>query len=139
MSVLILGEVEKRLIAQAIELARDQYLPWSIGQRHFIDDRDKPTNEFKLEDRRSDLSPASQKLILGSYRCAISFEEQPAGMCRHLSISVAASGKMPNEIAVKFLTEAFGFTSGWPPTRGRIYLEEFEPGHHAVNIVEVEP
>jgi hypothetical protein len=35
--------------------------------------------------------------------------------------------------------EAFGF-SGFPPLRPhRIWIEEFEPGHHAINVLELEP
>jgi hypothetical protein len=138
MSILHLGEHEQRAIAKALELARDQTLPWSIGKRIAIDDRDDPKTELKLEERKHDNPfPRSQHLLLGSYLCAISFTEQPAGLVRHLSVSVRTPGKVPNEIAIQMLAEAFGFTSGWPPTRGRVFLEEFEPGHHAVNIVEL--
>ncbi len=48
-------------------------------------------------------------------------------------------GRVPTEFTMKLLAEEFGFTSGWPPSRGRVWLEEFEPGHEAVNIIEAEP
>ena len=139
MSFLIIGPHEQKAIAKALELARDQVMPWSIGKNIAIDDRAKPTNELTLKDRKHDNPfPRSQHLILGSYRCAISFEEQPAGLCRHLSVSVKKRGKTPNPIAMQMLAEAFGF-SEFPPSRGRVWLEEFEPGHHAVNVIELEP
>lgn len=138
MSVLLLGAREEKMIAKALDLARDQCVPWSIVQRIAIDDRNKPTSTLSLDERKhDDPFSRSQHLILGSYRCAISFEEQPAGLCRHLSVSVKKHGKVPSEIAMKMLAEAFGF-SAMPPTRGRMWLEEFEPGHHAINIIEVE-
>lgn len=139
MSVLMFNDRVRRQIARALELARDQVMPWSIGQKIAIDDRADPKHELTLKDRKQDNPfPRSQHLELGSYRCAISFEEQPAGLCRHLSVSVKKPGKLPNEYAIKMLAEEFGFTSGWPPTRGRVWLEEFEPGHQAVNVLEVE-
>lgn len=140
MSYVHIDERARRQIAKALALARDQYLPWSIGKHVAIDDSAKPTAELKLKDRKHDNPfPRSQHLMIGTHLCAISFEEQPAGLCRHLSVSVKKHGRLPNEIAMKMLAEEFGFTSGWPPSRGRVWLEEFEPGHHAVNVIEVEP
>jgi hypothetical protein len=76
--------------------------------------------------------------MLGTYRAAISFEEQPAGILRHLSVASHAKGKVPGIEVVAMVVEAFGF-SGWPLVRpGRIWLEEFEPGHMAVNVLELD-
>ena len=134
MSVLILDARVERQIAKALELARDQTVPWDIIRNVAVE----PRVELTLKDRKNDNPfPRSQHLTLGSYRCDISFEQQPAGLCRHLSVSVAKRGKVPSEIAIQMLAEAFGF-SEFPPRRGRVWLEEFEPGHHAVNVVEVE-
>jgi hypothetical protein len=140
MSVLMIGPYEREVITKLLALARDQTMPWSIGKNIAIDDRAKPTSELTLKERKHDNPfPRSQHVMLGSYRCAISFEEQPAGLCRHLSVSVKKRGKLPSPEAMKMLAEEFGFTSGWPPSRGRVWLEEFEPNHHAVNILELEP
>jgi hypothetical protein len=76
---------------------------------------------------------------LGSYLAAISFEEQPAGLFRHISISARDPGKVPNEYVAKMVLEAFGF-SGYPLTRpNRVWVEEYGPGRMAINFVEQEP
>jgi hypothetical protein len=140
MSVLILGEIEQKAIAKAVSLARDQALPWPVAKDIAIDDRDKPTTTLTFEERQKFVGPLprSQHLLLGSYHCAISFEEQPAGLCRHLSVSVAANpAKLPNAFAMQMLALEFGFNEFPPVTKGRVWKEEFEPGHYAINIVEV--
>jgi len=139
MTFLIIGKREQQAITKALALARDQYMPWSIGKTIAIDDRAKPTNTLTLAERKHDNPfPRSQHLMLGNYRCAISFEEQPAGLCRHLSVSVKRRGKVPGIVVMQEIAKAFGFSGEIPPTRGRMWLEEFEPGQHAVNLIEVE-
>ena len=73
-------------------------------------------------------------LIPFGYRAAISYEQQPDGLCRHLSISVDTPGRVPTPEAVDMIAKAFGFRM---EGIGTVWLEEFDPGHHAVNIVEM--
>lgn len=68
------------------------------------------------------------------YDVAVSFEQQPppVGLCMHLSISVKRKGKVPHDQAVRVIAREFGMF-----IRDRVvWLEEFQPGHYAVNIVE---
>jgi hypothetical protein len=51
-------------------------------------------------------------------------------------VSVPRKGKLPNYPAMEMLTELFGFDE-FPPTKGRVWVEEFEPGHEAINVAEV--
>lgn len=46
------------------------------------------------------------------YRVVFSFEEQPCGWCRHLSVSVDTMHKLPNVPAVELIMKEFGFTGG---------------------------
>jgi hypothetical protein len=46
------------------------------------------------------------------YRAVFSFEEQPCGWCRHLSISVDTRFKLPNVPAVELIMKEFGFSGG---------------------------
>ena len=50
-----------------------------------------------------------------------------------LGASLLAAGVLPLATAYS-VAEAFGFQSGGPR---RFFYEEFEPGHHAVNLVEL--
>jgi hypothetical protein len=140
MSVLIIDETVRGAVAELIERARKRPLSWDkmrdvaleIAKRDdqgMLDLTDRPANFER---------PPTEQIVLNEhYRCAFSFEEQPAGFVRHLSVSVPKRGAFPNVPAIEMIAELFGFTE-FPPTRGRIWLEEFEPGHHAVNIVEIE-
>ena len=67
------------------------------------------------------------------YRAAISFEEQPVGLCKHISVSVDKPGSLPNIPAFTEICALFDvkFVVGG----GRFWIEEFAPGHSAVNFV----
>jgi hypothetical protein len=68
------------------------------------------------------------------YRVALTFEEQPLGMCKHLSISVDEPGSLPNPHAVAMICHEYGMR--FPPL-GRMWLEEFAKGHSAINLVDL--
>jgi len=128
------------LITDAIrDLARDlaahaeaHPLPWSKGREWAIDG--EFVTEIKLADRPAGFErmPTQQLLIPQGYRVAFSIEEQPAGFCRHLSVSVDTPGRCPSIPAVKLISGLFGMVD-WH----KIWLEEFDPGHNAVNILEL--
>ncbi|KRR21381.1 hypothetical protein CQ14_06945 [Bradyrhizobium lablabi] len=141
MSVLVIRPDEEAQIAEAVEKARQNPIPWKALES--IADK-SDTNSLDLGERASGVEAVrrqypSQHLALGTYRVALSFEQQPDGLFRHLSISSANRGKVPGLEVLTTVLGAFGFT-GWPLRRPhRIWMEEFEPGHHAVNVVELEP
>jgi hypothetical protein len=68
------------------------------------------------------------------YRIAISYEEQPDGLAIHVSVSVEDRGKMPGEAAARAIFAACGIE--WMKWDGA-WLEEFEPGWHAINVVKI--
>jgi hypothetical protein len=146
MPILIIGVEEQEKIKEALAQARAKPMPLSVMKEIMIDDRINPTGTltFKDRDRHGRLDEIkkeypSHHVQLGMYTAAISFEEQPNGMTKHLSVSSYKKGKVPNEPAMQMVAEAFGF-SGWPPTRPyRVWLEEYEEGHSAINLVEMEP
>lgn len=65
------------------------------------------------------------------FRVVFSLEEQPSGLCRHLSVSVTGD-KYPNEHAVELLAREFGFEQ--PKEQWLTWLEEHV---RAVNVVEL--
>lgn len=132
---LVIGDVEKVKIKAAIELARGKVNRWEHMKEFALPGDGKPV---RLEDKKpsTDLSwrhTSTVNLPVG-YTCCFSFEEQPAGIFRHLSIAVDTVGKLPGPAAIKMISEVFGLHD---PDHG--WLEEFEPGHYAVNLVELEP
>jgi hypothetical protein len=140
MSVLIIGPAEERKINDAIQLARANTIPLRLAE--MMGD-DSPKAEMLLRDRKPGATEIRgfyppQQIMLGTYRASFSFEEQPAGLMRHLSVSSKDSRMIPGVPVMVMVAEAFGFT-GFPPKRiGRIWVEEFEPGHRAVNVVELD-
>jgi hypothetical protein len=137
MAILLLGNEEKVAIDRAIKRARKRPLPFDLGRRMALPDQ----FTVKLADRRPGAPSREQHhrpeqvLIPIGYRAMVSFEEQPAGMCMHLSISVERDdpSKMPSVEAVAMIAEAFGII----PAEAKVWLEEYEPGRHAVNIVKL--
>ena len=74
-----------------------------------------------------------------AYAVTYTHEEQPAGMCKHLSISVHTKGRFPHPEAVQMLMNEFGFTNNLYECAkaGSIWEEKFgEEQQSAMNIVE---
>lgn len=140
MAILLMGDKEKADITRAIERARRKpiTLAW-LRQWGFAASEHK--GPLKLADRKPGFPerPRSQQVLIPiGYRAAVSFEEQPAGMAMHLSISVERPDPKwnPSVAAVQTIAEAFGIA----PDRmhdGEVWMEEYEPGRHAVNIVVI--
>lgn len=154
--VLLIGESERVAIDSAVAEARANAVPLAVLQAHLdgtwtprlmLKDRKPGSTDF-----RKDYPP--QNVQLGTYRVAISFEQQPGGLMRHLSVSSQAKGKVPGYQVMAMVCEAFGFSKavsgafatneGKPVeadariwANARVWLEEFEPGHMAVNVVEL--
>lgn len=135
MSILIIGDEERAAIKAAIERARSKPILWDQMKHAAIRGDTKPILE--LADRMEGFSrPESEHVTLGLYRAAISFEQQPAGLVRHLSVSSRKAGRVPGLEVMKMVAAEFGFTK-FPPSQGQVWLEEFERGHHAVNAAEL--
>lgn len=130
--VLYIDEAKRAEIEEAVRRAEAKPIPFATLAGAILPDRDV----IALADRKPGFErPASEHVLIPrGYRAAFSIEEQPVGLCLHLSISVDKKGKVPNEHAVKEIAAAYGITSF-----DRVWLEEFDPGHHAVNIIEVRP
>lgn len=150
--ILIVGDEQRIEISAAIERAKAKPMPWSVMKA--IVSRDATTTlllgdrKIGVEEARAKYPP--QNVMLGTYRCAISFEEQPAGLMRHLSVSSQKKGKVPGPEVMQMVCEEFKFSAllcsviGMPQATVvsdqvpfRVWLEEFEPGRMAVNVAEL--
>lgn len=151
--VLIIGPAEQAEIDAALVLARAKPTPWSVFEKIV---NDKSVSILKLKDRKPGVNDVRaeyppQHVQLGTYRVALSFEEQPAGIFKHISVSSERKGKVPGPEVMQMVLEAFGFSlllCQAVGTRGemlidpkqpcRVWMEEFDPGHIAINVVELE-
>lgn len=134
MSVLIIGATERARIAEIVADARAHPVTFDTVRQGIVDD----TPVLQLKDRVPGIErpPSAHMMFPGGYRAAFSIEQQPAGLCTHLSISVEGrprKGMMPSLEAVQAIAAAFGVP--WPPDKG--WSEEFEPGEYAVNLLSL--
>jgi len=136
--LMITPEIESE-IAAAIAKARANVIPWKkvspLAAAHdaFL---------VELADRKpgTELRPPSVGLTFpGGVTAAISFEEQPAGILRHVSFATGYPGKkrLLNPVMLAELCKLFGVRE-FPPTQGRVWVEEFQPGYYAINVIELE-
>jgi hypothetical protein len=133
MPVLAIGPTEREQIKKLIQEELKHPLSLSdVTSKGLNDDR----ITLSLAERQPGFErPQSSHIILpGGYRCALSFEAQPIGLCSHLSISVMGrpkKGMMPSPEAVQMICEEFGV----PFHANRTWMEEFAPGEFAINLV----
>ena len=134
MAVLIIGETERKEIAQVIAHAKAHPVLFEKIRQGVVDD----TAVLELKDRKPGFErPASQHVVFpGSYRAAFSIEQQPPGLCSHLSVSVfgrAKKGACPSPEAVEMIAQEFGV----PYPADKMWMEEFEPGEYAINLLSL--
>lgn len=135
MSILIIDEAGQAAITAALERARENAIPWE----KLKEGGGTYKKVVTLADRNPNFKkPESEHIMLGTYRASISFEHQPSGLYRHLSVSSRNAGRVPGLEVMKMVAEEFGFRNFPPrPDEGQVWLEEFDKGHHAVNALEL--
>jgi hypothetical protein len=134
MAVLMIGATEREKIAQIIERAKRRPVLFEQVRQGIADD----TDVLRLQDRKPGFvrPPSAHVSFPGGYRAAFSIEEQPPGMCSHLSVSVegrSKPGMMPSPEAVAAIAEEFGVP--FPPNKS--WVEEYAPGEYAINLVSL--
>lgn len=135
---LLIGEQEQTLLREAMERARKKPMPLAMVMQNATQ-IDQNTNVLTLEERRAIPKRDPEVVMIPfGYRVSISWEEQPAGMCLHLSMSSSAPGMVPHPEAIAMVLDALGIKT---PFAGRTWIEEFlEDGKkkgHAVNVAVV--
>lgn len=134
MGVLIIGDEEKAAVKIAMEKARAHPVSIEAIKAGALNRQERSV--FSLKDRKPDFKrPPSENVMFGTYRAAISFEQQPIGLCKHLSISTIRPGTVPGEAVIRQVMKLFGFKIG---VAGQVWFEEFDPGHVAINIVQAD-
>ena len=141
MTALLIGPEERAAIKAAMQLARanvislEEVMAIATGVnqdtvRLTLEEKAKTPNRRRTEPERIELP-------LG-YAVCVSYEQQPFGLCIHLSVSLeneAHPEQMPHPLAIKMIAHEFGV--GFPPSIGRLWIEEFEPGRFALNMTEL--
>ena len=100
-----------------------------------------PLPYLRIADRKpvSRPTPPERIDLPFGYCIAISFEQQPAGLCLHISISAPDTSRLPPDIVIEVLAQACGMS--WPPGDNHHgWIEDFYDGPmigKAVNLVEI--
>jgi hypothetical protein len=129
--ILIINDEIRAKIAKIVAYAEAHPIPWEVLCEAALGEKVK---HLKLTDRKPGFErPPSQHLLIPvGFRAAFSVEEQPVGWLHHLSVSVDKLGKLPSVEAVREISLAYGMKN-WD----RVWTEEFDPGHNAINILEL--
>lgn len=69
------------------------------------------------------------------YRIVFSIEKQVPGDIRHLSMSVDADGKLPNDVVVRECMKMLGFENELENCI--VSLEDISPNRQAINVLEI--
>lgn len=136
MTVFLLTADDEAAIKAALGKARTQPVPLDVLMQQVAANRDMQSKTVvKLEDRKTD--PIDRHIehieLPFGYRISISCEQQPAGLIAHFSMSSPRKGFTPRPETVEMVLKAADL-DGEPR---QVWLEEFEPGHFAVNVVVV--
>lgn len=70
-------------------------------------------------------------------KIAFSHDLHPMGTIRHMSVSLAFPGKLPDPFIIDVLMGAMDFTH--PIEECKVWLEDIAPNHKAVNVAELIP
>jgi hypothetical protein len=133
MTAFLLRPEDTEQLKAAAERAALNPIPWEILQKGITPHQE--TDRLTLAERAGtpDVARIREVVVLPlGWKVSITCEEQPAGTLLHLSMSAPRAGKIPNEHAMKLVIEACGFTLD---DCARGWLEEFEPGHNALNVL----
>lgn len=132
---LIIGNIQEIEIKAAVARARQRPIPWDVLRQSAVA---QPGDVLRLKDRGPEhMRPRSEEVLLPiGYRFCVSFEQQPAGLLAHFSISVDKRNALPNPEAVRAILSVAGYDfakadRGWTEE----FLIEGTPGGLAVNLV----
>lgn len=138
MRALIITEETKRKMHEACERARDKPIPMETLRRMAVAPQ---KTHLTLEDRGDyDERPMSECVEIDiGYRFCVSYEQQPAGLTAHFSVSVDSPGKVPSSNALLMIMDAIGYDA---LKNDSAWTEEFtingKPGGLAVNLLFTE-
>jgi hypothetical protein len=133
MTVFVIGPDDQKQLRNSVLRALENPIPWEVLKQGLTPNQ--PTDRLTLADREG-VPPIprepEQIMLPFGWRVAITCEEQPAGTLLHISMSSPAAGKVPNHQAMDMVVKACGFSRS---DVARSWLEEYEPGKNAVNVL----
>lgn len=119
MRILTIGEKEKQSIQKVIDFAKSSPVSRKQLLKKSIIVGNIPEYVCKIPE---------------GFRIVFSFENQPVGWCRHISISVPDKTKLPSQPAVEMIIKEFGFPERITD-QDNVWVET-EVLPHAINVIK---
>jgi len=136
MSILIIDEEARSRIREALRIARENPLRLAELKQLGLPTKEADVNKpLRLEDRPPGFERAHKSvavILQRGYEACLTYEQQEVGMIKHISISSATQGMVPNVHAAKMIMEEFGMDI---MQMLHAWTEEYAPGLFAVNIL----
>ena len=130
---IIINKTTRSELRAAMARAREHPVPWEELKRR-ITEQDRPDMRHVKDHAHGHPSAEFVDLPFG-YVVAISFEEQPAGMCLHVSVSGPWPRVAPNMVVCAMIFSALDV----PAEADDVWTEEFlidsKPGGRTLNVV----
>jgi hypothetical protein len=128
---IIVGETEREALKAALARARSHQVPWEVLQRGIADSQDGDT--ASIEDPL--VTPSEFVDLPFGYVAAISFEEQPAGVFLHVSVSSPWPRVAPNMMVCAMIFNALDVQAEADDVWTEEFLIDGKPGGRAFNAV----
>ena len=103
---IIVGDTERAELKAAMARARAHPLPWEVLRRRITEQDGTNTGHVEDQPLAHERPPAEFVDLPFGYIVAISFEEQPAGMCLHVSVSGPWPRVAPNMVVCAMIFSA---------------------------------
>jgi hypothetical protein len=118
---IIVGETERAALKAAMARARTHPTPWEVVKREITDHQETDTEPVEDRPPAPERPPSEYVDLPFGYVVAISFEEQPAGMCLHVSVSGPWPKVAPNMVVCAMIFNALNV----PIEADHVWTEEF--------------
>jgi hypothetical protein len=129
MRPLVIGEAQKAALARLREAAAQAPVDMPALQAVF-----KAQDQEAMARHRAQMTAQTVALPVG-FLVTFSVEHgHPAGVCRHLSVSVDGPGKLPHPAAVEMIAAEMGFAGGLAACV--VYPEDLQRRGKALNVVQ---
>jgi hypothetical protein len=132
---IIVGETERAALKAAMARARTHPVPWEVLKRGITEHDGTDTVRVEDQPPAHERPPPEFVDLPFGYVVAISFEEQPAGVCLHVSVSGPWPKVAPNMVVCAMIFNALDV----PAEADHVWTEEFlidgKPGGRAFNVV----
>jgi hypothetical protein len=132
---IIVGETERAALKAAIARAHTHPVPWEVLTRGITEHDGTDTVRVEDQPPAHERPPPEFVELPFGYVVAISFEEQPAGMCLHVSVSGPWPRVAPNMMVCAMIFNALDLAAEADDVWTEEFLIDGKPGGRQFNVV----